>query len=213
MGPTMTSFHMALAVGLASILSAHAKLDDWNQPFREAEACQVTLEALQNSVPLKRQWRLVQDRPERAPRWRNERFILQSFPGEAPDETEWRWFAIDPDTSLPIRSSAPSAAMAKAFVASTAENGVNCRSARDLASKQNALVRSGRQSSRVGPDGFYTKSNVMVEKAILSPDGAEALVYIAVSSGPLAGGGHLVLFRKQPDATWREVSKMGVWIS
>jgi hypothetical protein len=200
---------MVLAAMLLAVVGCSGIPADVAARDRDTEPCRITVQALLGVIP-SGPWRWSRESTRIHPRL-TEQEILQEFPGETLTDDDWRWFAINPETSLPVRAEAPSRAMARAFATAEPVDGIACQSVLDLASESGALVKGGRAIA--GKDGFYPVTYLSVHRAVLSPDGTEALVYVGSTHGPLAGGGYLVLFRKQADGSWRENARLGVWVS
>ncbi|RZJ39656.1 MAG: hypothetical protein EON86_14005 [Brevundimonas sp.] len=102
--------------------------------------------------------------------------------------------------------------MARAFEAAEQVNAVVCPEIdqRATAADQQLGHVSGRQPT--GDDAF-PRAHLTLERAVVSPDGREAIVYLGEQSAPLAGGGFFILYRQDADGTWREAGRLPIWIS
>jgi len=178
------------------------------------QECAVTSQALHATVSQDRPWILNQETPRKGDIWRDEQVILQAFPDEQLEEDEWGWFSILPENGLPVRAEGPSVEMARTFASAPPVNGVTCPEVRDFAASEGALVAAAEgPRDKLGADDRYQRSHVNIERSVLSSDRREALIYVAQQSGPLAGGGYLILYRRSSNGEWRETARLGVWIS
>lgn len=178
------------------------------------QECAVTFQALHAAVSQGRPWTLSRETPRKGDIWRNEQVILQAFPDEQLEEDEWRWFSILPENGFPVRAEGPSVEMAHTFASTRPVNGVTCSEVRDLAASEGAMVAAVEGTrDQSGADDRYQWSHVNIERSVLSPDRREALIYVAQQSGPLAGGGYLIHYRRSSSGEWRETARLGVWIS
>lgn len=107
----------------------------------------------------------------------------------------------------------PADATIRAFTRGKLQSVENCSSVRDAAKALNVLGPVPRGPRKLGPDGLYEVSSVTMSKPVLSPDGKEALLYAAHSSGPVAASGLLYLLRRDAGGEWRVAGKIGLWIS
>lgn len=178
------------------------------------QECAITSQALHVAVSQDRPWSLSPDTPIQGDIWRNEQVILQAFPDEQLEEDEWRWFSILPENGLPVRAQGPSVEMAHTFASTRPVNGVTCPEVRDFAASEGTMVAAVEDApDHLGADDRYPRLHVNIERAVLSPDRREALIYVAQQSGPLAGGGYLILYRRSSSGEWGEAARLGVWIS
>lgn len=142
------------------------------------------------------------------------RDLLSSFRG--PDGGLFldrsRWFQVKAD-GLPAPIRAPARAAIRAFDAARPASVTDCESVRlSIAARGARLTRSDAPSP-MRRDGFYDATVHTLTLPVISPDGSEALAYVDSVSGPLAGGGYLVLLRRAPDGAWKVAGRMGLWIS
>lgn len=182
----------------------------------EAAACAATEAALKQLVGEKadRQWELrtiVSDfrQPDM-----NAAFIRQDFPEDDPDDQPFRWFVIGVDGATAVAATPPSKQMAQAFLEQEPTSATECSNVLAFARLANFTVRApttGRPRQKA--NGLYDRTFVELTKAVVSPDGAEALIYASLVSGPLAGGGNLLLFRRDAAGAWVLAGQLGVWIS
>ena len=107
----------------------------------------------------------------------------------------------------------PADATIRAFTRGKLQGVENCSSVRDAAKALSVLGPVQRGARKLGPDGLYEVSSVTMSRPVLSPNGNEALLYAAYSSGPLAASGMLYLLRRDAGGEWRVAGKIGLWIS
>ena len=173
---------------------------------REVAACEVTALALQSIIP-EHGWRLGQNEPTGKEFWRT---ILKT---RFPPEGNRGWSRVDPQTGRYVRSAqSPSDAMIEAAVAATPTNGAQCQQARNFAATHDALGPET-PDDRTLVKGLYKRAYVGIEKAVLSPDGDEAIVFYGRGLGLLNGSSHYLYFRKEANGAWREVATLLVSVS
>jgi hypothetical protein len=179
-----------------------------------AEACEVTVLALTSNTSDARPWKLGSGLPHRGNDWRSEEVVLQlPAAGEDPD-WYWGWHKGFTGGSTPVRSEGPSVEMARAFARSRPAEGSMCPQVRRLADEADERFAGldNRPDDAQG-DGTHPRSHVELERAVLSDDGREAIVYLGQQFAPLAGGGFLILYRKDAEGQWSEEARLPVWIS
>lgn len=177
-----------------------------------AVECEITALALRAEATGDRPWILTAD-PIGPSVTLTEQFILQSFPGEDLDEDDWRWFFVPDGSETAERAEAPSAAMARAFVKAEKVDGGICPSVREFAAQAGALPDGQPPPPALTETGLFQVDRVTVQRAVVSPDGTEALLAMSTISGPHAGSGMLIRYQKAPDGRWRETGRLGLWVS
>lgn len=184
-----------------------------NFPPHFAEACAVTVLALTSNTSDDRPWILDEGPPRTGVLRPNEEVVLQApLPGEDPDEY-LGWHTSSPD-GMPLRTGGPSAEMAKAFALTQPANALSCSEVKIRAERANERFADTDQNSRpVDADAAFSRTEVELDRAIVSPDGQEAIVYLGQQFAPLAGGGFLILYRKDSQGAWREAARLSTWIS
>ena len=139
--------------------------------------------------------------------------LRQDFPNAGPDDRPSGWF-MSGQGNDPVSVKPPSREMAKAFIDGTRVSATTCPNVLNYALRSGiALERSAKRRPRRTSGRRFSRTVVELTKAIVSPDGTEALVYMSSISGPLAGGGHLLLFRREGSGAWRFSGQLGVWVS
>ncbi len=95
--------------------------------------------------------------------------------------------------------------MSQAFAAARPINAASCPEVRAYAVSQRALSGVGysKQTPRRRYDLWF-----MVEQAVISADGKEAVVSLGMDSV-----GTVIFYRKQPDGSWQETAATGSWVS
>ncbi len=180
--------------------------------------CSLAAQALEQQIGWEhphRRWRLdvtgssafrERDSLVRQARHEQTGFPLQSdwfgFPAESPRKRIWPQRSRDAE--LPRFAGGPSVEMARAFASAPPVNAATCPELRAYAASQNALPRSGQKHIRQPLDEVWFGA----EKAVLSPDGQEAIVSL-----DLDWVGRVVYYRKQSDGRWRETAQTNVWVS
>lgn len=185
-----------------------------NLPPHLAEACAVTVLALTSNTSDDRPWILDEGAPRTGVLRPNEEVVLQApLPGEDPDEY-LGWHKTSSRDGMPLRTGGPSAEMAKAFALTQPENALSCSEIKSRTDRANERFADTDQNSRpVDADAAFSRTEVELDRAIVSPDGQEAIVYLGQQFAPLAGGGFLILYRKDPQGVWREAARLSIWIS
>ncbi len=141
-------------------------------------------------------------------------FIRQNFPGDDPDDQPFRWFVIGVDGATAVAVPPPSKQLAQAFLEQEPASATACSSVLEYARATNITVQTratGRPQRKA--NGLYDRTFIALTKAVVSPDGTEALTYVSMVSGPLAGGGYLLLFRRDGSGAWVFAGQLDLWVS
>lgn len=139
--------------------------------------------------------------------------LRQDFPDTDPDDWNVGWFMVGNDNK-PVPVEPPSKEMAQAFIGQTRVSATACPNVLAYARRSGISVpRRGEPRPHRKSNGLYDRTFLELTKAITSPDGAEALVYVSSVSGPLAGGGRLMLFRRQYGGEWVLSGQLPLWVS
>lgn len=182
----------------------------------EASACVATRAGLEYlaGTEADRPWELRTTVSDfRRPDW-NDAFIRQDFPEDDPDDQPFRWWVIGADGATAVAATPPSRQMAQAFLEQAPASATECSNVLHFARASNFTVRAPtRGLPRRKANGLYDRTIVELTKAVVSSDGTEALMYASLVSGPLAGGGYLLLFRRDDSGGWAFAGQVGVWIS
>ncbi len=138
--------------------------------------------------------------------------IVRQAEGEPgpPDREARRWVAF-PLTDPPTFVAPPSPALVKRFGDRAPASATACPAIRAMAARKR--VRIGVTRDRLRRNRLYRSTAIDLSAGVLSDDGLEALVYSDAVSGPLAGGGQLLLLRRTRGGPWRVVSAAGLWVS
>lgn len=184
-----------------------------------SEECGLAAKAFERMIsgerPLTHPWHLDFDPPPTF--WERDAFIHPAMLEQAGEQERYIWLEHVSEAPSPLprflrRREAdpeavrgPSVEMAQAFAAVTPINAASCPEVYAYAASQKALPTRGdsRRSPRRPNDLWF-----MVERAVISPDGKEAIVSFAMDSV-----GTLVLYRKQPDGRWQEAAMVHSWVS
>ena len=144
--------------------------------------------------------------------WLTEEFVLQRL---TPEESEFNlgWIFLAEADGLPLHTTGPSADMARAFAHAAPSPGLSCPDVRDLWERELALRRDAGPVELPDHDGEPPSASVGLRRAVVSPDGREAIVYADLIYGPESGYGFLILFRRNMSGHWWEAARLGVWIS
>lgn len=130
-----------------------------------------------------------------------------------PDSEEQRWFTASSDgEGRP--ATPPAASTVKAFLAAKLASVTVCERVREQATLRG--VRLGEPVARGKPSrktGLYPYTGLEMTVPVISEADREALAYVATSAGPLAGGGFLVLLRRNADGAWQIAGQLSLWIS
>lgn len=191
--------------GVAAIaLNACSQTDDpLPPPVSQMEACAVTLLALRANTSDDRPWRLWTHEPViKNEHWRSEEVLRQP-----------QWYTIDPTSGRAVPTLGPSPAMAKAVADTVPATGITCPNVEGVAVEADRRFAHLGRPRTTDPDSDFVRPDVMIERAVLSPDGREAVVYLGQQEAPLSGLGELILFRKSRSGQWAEAARMGVWVS
>lgn len=215
------SGRILFAIAAATILALGACEGDPAplESVASSETCGLAAKALQRQIdlerPLNKSWRLDSGPPPTF--WARDAILPQAALEQAGAQERYLWIALTPEAPgtppwLPRRhnqdhkpAKGPSVAMAQAFAAARPFNAAACpevsayAASKKASPAQDASARTPRR-----PSDFQ----VIVERAVLSPAGTEAIVSLAMKDA-----GTLVLYRKQPDGRWRETARTHSWIS
>lgn len=175
-------------------------------------ACEVTDIALASNTSDDRPWFLSDAAPRRGDDWRTEDVVLQvPKAGEDPD---WYigWHSGMAGGGTPMRTDGPSVDMARAFALSTPVNGRACPNVRAHAERASRSFTHIPGTASTGDEAGFSKAEVMLDRAVVSPDGREAIVYLGQQFAPLAGGGYLILYRREAQG-WTEAARLPLWVS
>lgn len=139
--------------------------------------------------------------------------LRQDFPDADPDELRPGWFMVgDGDTPLPVQP--PSKEVTQAFIDQARVSATVCANVLEYAHHAGiALPQKGKSRPHRKSDGLYERTFLELTKAVVSPDGGEALVYVSSVSGPLAGSGRLMLFRRDDVGEWMLSGQFPLWVS
>ena len=184
-----------------------------------SEACALAAKALESRIrwerPLVHPWYLDFGDPPLF--WERDALVHQAMIEQNGTQQHYVWRDFVPELTSPLSRllrgrepdekpvRGPSLGMSQAFAAARPLNAASCPEVRAYAVSQRALPAIGysRQSPRRGYDLWF-----MVEQAVISPDGKEAVVSLAMDSV-----GTVIFFRKQPDGSWQETAATGSWVS
>lgn len=176
-------------------------------------ACQVTDMALASNTSDDRPWFLSDAAPRTGDEWRTEEVVRQvPRVGEDP-ETYVGWHSGFAKGQTLKQTEGPSVEMARAFALSNPVNGDACpevRARAEVADRRFSGASS--DTSSFTPGAAFPRVDVMLDQAVVSPDGREALVYLGQQSAPLAGGGYLILYRRG-SGDWMEAARLPLWVS
>lgn len=139
--------------------------------------------------------------------------IRQDFPDSHTDDWNVGWIMVgDDDRPVPVEP--PSKEVAQAFIDEARVSATTCPNVLAYARRSGISVpRRGESRPLRKSNGLYDRTFLELTKAITSADGAEALVYVSSVSGPLAGGGRLMLFRRQNGGEWVLSGQLPLWVS
>lgn len=182
----------------------------------DADACLATRAALAHLVGSKVDgaWELQTTVSDFRRPYIDDAFVRQDFPEEDPDDEPFRWFVFGDDGETAIAAKPPSVQMAHAFLEQDQASATDCSSVLEFARESNVTVGTPtHERPRRKANGLYDRTFVELTKAVVSPDGTEALMFTSLVSGPLAGGGYLLLFRRNESGAWEFAGQLGVWIS
>lgn len=110
------------------------------------------------------------------------------------------WYALRQGRQTAVSAPGPSLKMVQALLAATPVDASTCPGVHAYAASAGAL--RPRRASRALYETIFR-----VERAVLSPNGDEAIVYVA------SGVGSLIYYRKQADGRWHEAARTQVWVS
>jgi hypothetical protein len=120
------------------------------------------------------------------------------------------WFTIENDR--PVATSPPGRETISAFAAARPASAADCADFLREAQARGLRLAGENEKPRLRGE-FYKVRMQTVGLPVVSPDGSEALAYVDSTSGPLAGGGFLVLLRRAADGAWRIAGRRLLWVS
>lgn len=120
------------------------------------------------------------------------------------------WFTIQNDR--PVAVSPPASETISAFAAARPASVAECVDFLREAQARGLRLAGENEKPRLRGE-FYKVRMQTVGLPVVSPDGSEALAYVDSTSGPLAGGGFLVLLRRAADGVWRIAGRRLLWVS
>lgn len=138
--------------------------------------------------------------------------LRQDFPDTDPDDQHAGWFIVG-DGDTPVSVKPPSKAMAQAFIEHPRVSATACSNVLEYARRSGVVRQPAKSRPHRKSNGLYDRTFLELTKAIVSPDGTEALVYVSSVSGPLAGGGRLLLFRRENAGEWALAGQLPLWVS
>lgn len=198
---------------LAVLASGCSPAENETRPESDlVPACEVTAIALASNTSDDRPWSLSDAAPRRGDDWRTEDVVLQlPKAGEDPD---WYigWHSGIAGGGTPIRTDGPSVDMARAFALSTPVNGNACPNVRAHAERASRRFTGIPGTASADDEAGFSKAEVMLDRAVVSPDGREAIVYLGQQFAPLAGGGYLILYHREAQG-WTEAARLPLWVS
>lgn len=211
------SFVVTAAVCL--LVGACENVADPPQPKISSEDCGLAAKALERMIswegPLTHPWHLDFGPPLTF--WERDAFVHPAILEQSGSQQRHVWLEFGPDAPSPLPRflrhrelnagavKGPSVEMAHAFAAFPPMNAAACPEVNAYAASQGALPTGGESKlTPRRPNGLW----FMVERAVISPDGKEAIVSLAMDSV-----GTLVFYRKQTDGSWRETAVVHSWIS
>jgi len=175
-------------------------------------ACEVTDVALASNTSDDRPWSLSEAAPRQGA-WRTEDVVLQIPKAGEDPEGYIGWHTGFAGGGTPGRTEGPSVEMARAFALSKPVNGNACPEVRARAEAANRHFPSATPATvSVDHEPTFSKTDVMLDRAVVSPDGREAIIYLGQQFAPLAGGGYLILYRKNAQG-WTEAARLPLWVS
>jgi hypothetical protein len=198
------------------LFGACEKVADPPHPQVSSEDCALAAKTLERTIT-EGQYRWHLD--FRSPRtsWKRDAFVSQAILEQSGTQQEYVWPEFGPEASSrlprflrrrdlnPDSVKGPSVEMAQAFAAFRPINAANCPEVRAYAASQRALPTRGESTLTAQDNDVW----LMVERAVISPDGKEAIVSLASWNN----AGTLVFYRRQTDGSWREAAFVHSWIS
>ncbi len=139
--------------------------------------------------------------------------IRQAFDDVDPNEPHQGWFMPKVDETTAASPPVPSVALARKFLEQATASAAACVAVRQVASRAGVGISTGARKPRTKPNGSFDRTFIELTKAVISPDGKEALAYVSTASGRLAGCGYLQLFSRDAAGSWKATSMLGLWIS
>lgn len=184
-----------------------------------SEECGLAAKALERMItreaPLSLPWHLDFSAPRAT--WERGAFVRPAMLEQAGTQHRYTWLELAPEIPSrwprflrhrdldPKGVKGPSVQMAHAFATVTPRNAATCPEVYAYAASKKALPTQSENRHAPGEPTHYW---FMVEQAVISSDGKEAVVSLVMDSV-----GTLVFYRKQPDGTWREAAFVHSWIS
>ncbi len=170
-----------------------------------AQACGATRAALE--------W-MVADYPK-GPLWLET--DTHPFIPADPADPSMRWGAAGASLDAPRLTAGPSKALTAAFstqrrLVSAARCGSVLHFAHELGLKVGPSPRGHPLLRKPDGDSFAYRY-VDMTRAVVSPDGTEALVYLATASGRADGGASLILLRREPGGHWKVTGIHGLYVA
>lgn len=210
---------LVVTVFACLLFGACEKVADPPRPQVSSEDCAIAAKALERLVtegPPSYGWRLDFGSPRTS--WKRDAFVPPAMLEQSGTQQEYVWLEFGPAVpSLlprflrrrdlnPDGVKGPSVEMAQTFAASRPINAAACPEVRAYAASERALPTRGDSTPiALGPNDQW----LMVERAVISPDGKEAIVSLAEKGGV----GTLVFYRRHADGSWREAAAVNSWIS
>lgn len=200
---------MTVGGRLGLILTVSTLLSGCGQAASDKVACEAGLHAFKAlAIPTEQHVRWILETGGELPRFAAADQIESAAPTLNQMPVPTTFWATEGDGEI-----RPAEATIRAFTRGKLQGVENCSSVRDAAKALNVLGREQHAPRKLGVDGLYAERSVTMSKPVLSPDGKEALLYAAYSSGPLAASGLLYLLRRESGGEWRVAGKIGLWIS
>ncbi len=210
---------LVVTAAVCLIVGSCENVSDPPQPQVSSEDCGLAAKALERMIgwqgPLTHPWHLDFGPPLTF--WERDAFLHPAMLQESGSQQRYVWLEFGPDAPSPLprflrrrelnpeEVKGPSVEMAHAFAAFPPMNAADCPEVNGYAASQRALPMRGdsKLTPRQPNDLWF-----MVERPVISPDGKEAIVSLAMDSV-----GTLVFYRRQTDGSWRETAVVHSWIS
>lgn len=138
--------------------------------------------------------------------------LRQDFPDADPNDRQIGWFIVG-DGDTPVSVKPPSKAMAQAFIEHPRVSATACPKVLEYAQRSGVVRQPAKFRPHQRSNGLYDRTFLELTKAIVSPDGTEALAYFSSVSGPLAGGGRILFFRRENAGDWLLAGQLSLWVS
>lgn len=138
-------------------------------------------------------------------------WFLATAKGARTADGKSAWFKNLPfGLRWPIK--APGLALAEAYARAEARPLLSCPEVRAFAVAEGVRIVRPLPSRRTATD-LDVKFAIAATRPVVSPDGREAVLYLANETGSLSGGGDVLLLRRSWSGGWRVVAVMPVWMS